>query len=92
MDSLTRALSRELGPRGIRVSSVNPDHTRTEGIAEIGGFSGDFGQKLVDGTPLGRIGEPPDIASAVVFLVSDEARWITGETLRVSGGAHGVGY
>lgn len=92
IDSLTQALARELGPKGIRVNAINPGHTNTEGIASIGGFSGDFGKMLVAGTPLGRLGEPADIAPAAVFLASDAAHWITGECIRVSGGAHGIGY
>ncbi|MCU5775278.1 glucose 1-dehydrogenase [Erwiniaceae bacterium BAC15a-03b] len=90
VDTLTFALARELGPRGIRVNSVLPGHTNTPGTD--GNFAGDLGEKLIAGTPLGRFGEPEDIAPVVVFLASDDAHWVTGESLRVSGGVRGVGY
>ncbi|MBP2170820.1 3-oxoacyl-[acyl-carrier protein] reductase [Erwinia toletana] len=90
VDTLTFALARELGPRGIRVNSVLPGHTNTPGTD--GNFAGELGEKLIAGTPLGRFGEPEDIAPVVVFLASDDAHWVTGESLRVSGGVRGVGY
>jgi len=90
VDTLTLALARELGPRGIRVNSILPGHTNTPGTH--GNFAGELGEKLIRGTPLGRFGEPEDIAPVVVFLASDDAHWVTGESLRVSGGVRGVGY
>lgn len=90
VDTLTFALARELGSRGIRVNSILPGHTNTPGTD--GNFSGDLGEKLLAGTPLGRFGEPEDISPLAVFLASDDAHWITGESIRASGGARGVGY
>jgi len=90
VDTLTFALARELGPRGIRVNSILPGHTNTPATA--GHFDGPLGEKIVDGTPLGRFGEPEDIAPLAVFLASDDAHWITGESVRASGGVRGVGY
>lgn len=90
VDTLTFALARELGPRHIRVNSILPGHTNTP--ATDGNFAGDFGQTLIAGTPLGRFGEPADIAPVAVFLASDDSHWVTGESLRASGGVRGVGY
>jgi 3-oxoacyl-[acyl-carrier protein] reductase len=90
VDTMTFALARELGPRGIRVNSILPGHTNTPATA--GNFDGEFGQKLIAGTPLGRFGEPEDIAPVAVFLASEAAHWVTGESLRVGGGVRGVGY
>lgn len=90
VDTLTFALARELGSRGIRVNSILPGHTNTPGTE--GNFAGELGEKLLVGTPLGRFGEPEDIAPAVVFLASEDAHWVTGESIRVSGGVRGVGY
>ncbi|MGY2331103.1 SDR family NAD(P)-dependent oxidoreductase [Pseudomonas sp. SDT2931_S440] len=90
VDTLTFALARELGPKGIRVNSILPGHTNTPATA--GNFAGEFGQQLIAGTPLGRFGEPDDIAPVAVFLASDDAHWVTGESIRVSGGVRGVGY
>ena len=86
LDSVTRVLAVELGPRHIRVNSVNPGATETEGANDFGVFDTEFGQRLLSDTPLGRFGQPRDIAPAVVFLASDAANWVTGETIRVSGG------
>ena len=90
VDTLTFALARELGSRDIRVNSILPGHTNTPGTD--GNFSGELGEKLLAGTPLGRFGEPEDIAPLAVFLASDDAHWITGESIRASGGVRGVGY
>lgn len=90
VDTLTLALARELGPRGIRVNSILPGHTNTPATA--GNFAGEFGEKLIAGTPLGRFGEPDDIAPLAVFLASADAHWVTGESIRASGGVRGVGY
>ena len=86
VDVITRVLAKELGPKNIRVNSINPGGVETEGFY-AGGFSGtDFEKQMVAQTPLGRMGQPRDIAPAVVFLASSDAAWITGETLRVAGG------
>lgn len=90
VDTLTFALARELGGRGIRVNSILPGHTNTPGTQ--GNFDGDLGAKLLAGTPLGRFGEPEDIAPLAVFLASDDSHWITGESIRAAGGVRGVGY
>ncbi|OLO06135.1 SDR family NAD(P)-dependent oxidoreductase [Salinicola socius] len=90
VDTLTFALARELGARGIRVNSILPGHTNTPGTD--GNFAGELGEKLVAGTPLGRLGEPEDVAPLAVFLASDDSRWVTGESIRASGGVRGVGY
>lgn len=90
VDTLTFALARELGPRGIRVNSILPGHTNTP--ATEGNFAGAFGEQLIAGTPLGRFGEPEDIAPLAVFLASDDSHWVTGESIRASGGVRGVGY
>jgi 3-oxoacyl-[acyl-carrier protein] reductase len=90
VDTMTFALARELGPRGVRVNSILPGHTNTP--ATDGNFAGEFGEKLIAGTPLGRFGEPEDIAPVAVFLASDDAHWVTGESIRAAGGVRGVGY
>jgi 3-oxoacyl-[acyl-carrier protein] reductase len=90
VDTLTFALARELGSRKIRVNSILPGHTNTPATA--GNFAGEFGEKLIAGTPLGRFGEPEDVAPLAVFLASEDAHWITGESIRASGGVRGVGY
>jgi len=86
LDSVTRVLAFKLGARNIRVNSVNPGVTETEGAHDIGVFSSDLGQQLLANTPLGRFGQPRDIAPAVVFLASEAAHSVTGESIRVSGG------
>jgi 3-oxoacyl-[acyl-carrier protein] reductase len=88
VDAVTRVLAKELGPRKIRVNSINPGVIETEGT-HAGGFIGtDFEKQLVVRTPLGRTGQSDDIAPVAVFLASDESRWVTGDTLAVSGGLH----
>lgn len=86
IDGITRVLAKELGPRKIRVNSVSPGIVETEGTHAGGFIGGDFERQVVQQTPLGRVGHPDDIARVVVFLASDDARWVTGETLTVSGG------
>ena len=86
VDAITRTLAKELGPRNIRVNAVNPGMVETEGVVAAGFNEGEFRQGVEAQTPLGRIGQPPDIAPAVVFLASSDSAWITGETLRVAGG------
>ena len=86
VDAVTRVLAKELGPRKIRVNSINPGVVETEGTHAAGVIGGDFEKQLVGLTPLGRIGRPDDITPVAVFLASDESRWVTGDTLVVSGG------
>lgn len=86
VDAVTHSLAKELGPRKIRVNSINPGMVETEGVRSAGISSSDFRTKTEEQTPLGRIGQPEDVAPAAVFLASDEANWITGETLTISGG------
>jgi 3-oxoacyl-[acyl-carrier protein] reductase len=86
MDSITRVLSRELGPRKIRVNSINPGVTETEGALQTEFFGSEQERQMVSNTPLGRFAKPEDIAPTVVFLASEESAWITGESIRVSGG------
>ncbi|RDJ99650.1 glucose 1-dehydrogenase [Paraburkholderia lacunae] len=87
VDGITGVLARELGPRKIRVNSVNPGMVATEGTHSAGFVGSDFETWAVSQTPLGRIGQPDDIAGVAVFLASDDARWITGESLLAAGGA-----
>lgn len=86
VDSITRSLSQELGPRNIRVNSVNPGMVDTEGYRSAGIHESEFKTQVEAQTPLGRIGQPDDIAPIVSFLASDDASWITGELFFVSGG------
>jgi 3-oxoacyl-[acyl-carrier protein] reductase len=88
VDAVTKSLSKELGPQKIRVNSINPGMVNTEGVRSAGIDESDFRKEVEAKTPLGRIGEPQDIAPAAVFLASDDASWITGETLFISGGTH----
>ena len=89
VDIITKVLGKELGPKKIRVNSVNPGLVETEGVHSKGFNEGDFRKQVEAQTPLGRIGQPEDISPAVVFLASDDASWITGETLFISGGFRG---
>jgi 3-oxoacyl-[acyl-carrier protein] reductase len=86
VDAVTRSLAKELGPRKIRVNSINPGMVETEGTHSAGITESDFRKQTEATTPLGRIGQPQDIAPAVVFLASSDASWITGETLYITGG------
>lgn len=88
VDALTRSLASELGPRKIRVNSINPGMVQTEGTQSGGFLESDFRKEIETKTPLNRIGLPQDIAPAVMFLASDDASWITGESLFISGGHH----
>jgi 3-oxoacyl-[acyl-carrier protein] reductase len=85
-DAITRTLAKELGPRKIRVNSINPGMVITEGVVSAGFDQGDFRKGFESQTPLGRIGQPDDIAPAAVFFASDDSKWITGETLIIAGG------
>lgn len=87
VDTITKALAKELGGRHIRVNAINPGFVVTEGTHTAGIVGSDFEKGAVASTPLGRAGQPEDIAPPVSFLASDDARWITGETIFVSGGA-----
>ncbi len=87
LDTITKSLAKELGPRKIRVNAINPGFIVTEGTHTAGLAGGDFEKDAVARTPLGRVGHPEDIALPVAFLASEDARWITGETIFVSGGA-----
>ena len=86
VDAITRVLAKELGPRRIRVNSINPGTVETEGYETIGMPGSEFEKQAVAQTPLGRVGQPRDIAPVAVFLASSDGAWITGETLRVAGG------
>ena len=87
VDVITRTLAQELGPRNIRVNSLSPGLVETEGT-RAGGFSeGEFKSYAISRTPLGRVGQPDDIAKVAVFLASDDSAWMTGEVLPVGGGA-----
>jgi len=86
VDAVTRSLSKELGARKIRVNAVNPGMIETEGFHAAGIAESDMRKQIEAQTPLGRIGQPQDIAPAVVFFASDDASWITGEALYISGG------
>jgi 3-oxoacyl-[acyl-carrier protein] reductase len=88
VDAVTKSLAKELGPRRIRVNAINPGMVETEGVHAAGFSNGDFRKQIEAQTPLGRIGQPEDIAPAAVFLASSDAAWITGETLVISGGLH----
>lgn len=86
VDTLTKALANELGPRNIRVNAINPGVVETEGVHAAGVIGSDFEKQAVAQTPLGRIGQPSDVAPATVFLASSDSSWITGESLIISGG------
>jgi 3-oxoacyl-[acyl-carrier protein] reductase len=87
VDSLAVSLSQELGPRKIRVNSLNPGMVETEGLHAVGFAESDFRKHVEATTPLGRIAKPEDIATAAVFFASEDAGWVTGQTLILSGGA-----
>jgi 3-oxoacyl-[acyl-carrier protein] reductase len=87
VDAITVTLSRELGHRNIRVNTVAPGHTETEGVARLGLKGGDVSAAFAKETPLGsRVADADDIAPAVAFLASDDAAWLTGERISASGG------
>ena len=86
VDAVTRSLAKELGGKKIRVNAVNPGMVETEGAHSQGIIGGDFRTQVEAQTPLGRIGQPIDIAPAVVYLASDDSNWVTGETLHIGGG------
>jgi 3-oxoacyl-[acyl-carrier protein] reductase len=86
VDAITRTLAKELGPRKIRVNSINPGMVITEGTIAGGYTEGDMRKTFESQTPLGRIGQPEDIGPAAVFFASDDSAWITGEMLVIAGG------
>ncbi len=86
VDAITGVLANELGPRMIRVNSVNPGVVETEGTVAGGFIGSDFEKFAISQTPFGRTGQPDDIADIIVFLASDASRWLTGEHLLASGG------
>jgi 3-oxoacyl-[acyl-carrier protein] reductase len=86
IDTVTKSLAKELGPRNIRVNSLSPGMVETEGYRAAGIAESDFRKQVESETPLGRIGQPQDIAPVAVFLASEDSGWITGQVLAVSGG------
>jgi 3-oxoacyl-[acyl-carrier protein] reductase len=86
VDAITRSLAAELGPRKIRVNAISPGMVETEGVHSTGIAASDFRKQIEATTPLGRIGQPNDIAPAAVYLASSDSSWVTGETLVISGG------
>ena len=86
LDAITSVLSKELAPRKIRVNAINPGYTETEGTRSAGITGSDMEKQFVAMTPLGRAGQPDDIADIATFLASDDARWLTGDHLSASGG------
>jgi 3-oxoacyl-[acyl-carrier protein] reductase len=87
VDSITVSLSRELGAKKIRVNSLNPGMVETEGVHAAGFIGSDFQKQTEAETPLGRIGQPGDIASIAAFLASDDSYWVSGQAIKASGGA-----
>jgi 3-oxoacyl-[acyl-carrier protein] reductase len=86
VDSITRVLGQELGPRNIRVNAIAPGGVETEGVHRIGVIGSDLEKQMVAETPLGRLGQPDDIARVAVFLASEDSAWLTGERITASGG------
>ncbi|MFT8655144.1 MAG: glucose 1-dehydrogenase [Acetobacter papayae] len=86
VDAITGSLARELGPRNIRVNAINPGLIETEGTKTANVVGSEMEQFIISQTPLARVGQVQDIAPLAVFLASDDARWLTGETLIASGG------
>ena len=86
VDAITHVLAKELGPKKIRVNSINPGMVETEGTHTAGFIGSDFHAEAERTAPLGRIGQPDDIALVAVFLASEDSRWLTGETVSAGGG------
>ena len=86
VDAVTKSLAKELGPKKIRVNSINPGMVETEGVHAAGFLETEFPKQVVAQTPLGRIGQPQDIATVAAFFASEDSGWVTGETLLISGG------
>ncbi len=87
VDAITGVLSKELGPRNIRVNAINPGGTITEGLVSMGVPGSDFEKQMIASTPLGRLGTPADMGAIAVFLASQDSGWISGETIRAAGGS-----
>lgn len=83
MNGITTSLARELGPRGIRINAIAPGPTETSALQKT---AGEYAQQMIKTMPLARLGQPQDMADAVLFLLSDQASWITGHILNVDGG------
>jgi 3-oxoacyl-[acyl-carrier protein] reductase len=86
VNSITRSLAKELGPKKIRVNALNPGPVETEGLDAAGVAGSPWAKQMLENTPLGRLGHPDDIASVAAFLASDEARWVTGSLIDAAGG------
>jgi 3-oxoacyl-[acyl-carrier protein] reductase len=86
LDSITRGLAKELGGRKIRVNTIAPGGVETEGTVTAGIIGSDFQKQMIASTPLGRFGQPDDIARVAVFLASEDSAWLTGERISASGG------
>ena len=86
VDAITGVLAKELGPKKIRVNSINPGVVQTEGAQSVGFTGSDDEKELLSRTPLGRPGQPADIAPVAVFLASEDSEWLTGDILLASGG------
>ena len=86
VDAITGVLAKELGPRKIRVNSISPGMIETEGLHAVGFVGSDFQKMVETQAPLGRMGQPDDIAPTAVYLASSDSKYMTGETLLVSGG------
>jgi 3-oxoacyl-[acyl-carrier protein] reductase len=86
VDAITQVLAKELGPKKIRVNSINPGMVETEGVHAAGFIGSDFEKNTVAQTPLGRVGQPEDIATIATFLASDDSKWLTGELVKAGGG------
>lgn len=90
LDTVTNVLANELAPRNIRVNTLAPGGVETEGAHQAGVIGSDFEKQIVAATPLGRLGQPQDIAKVALFLASEDSAWITGERITVSGGLKGL--
>jgi len=86
VDTITRGLALELAPRNIRVNTIAPGGVETEGSHRLGMVGSDFEKQIIANTPLGRLGQPDDIAKVAEFLASDDSQWLTGERISASGG------
>jgi 3-oxoacyl-[acyl-carrier protein] reductase len=86
LDQVTRNHAVELAPRKIRVNTIAPGGVETEGTHRAGIIGSDMETQMIAGTPLGRLGQPDDVADVAVFLASDASRWVTGDRIRVAGG------
>jgi len=89
VNTITGSLSKELGPKKIRVNALNPGLIETEGTHDAGFIGSEFANQAAAQTPLGRIGQPGDIATVAAFLASDDSSWLSGQTVYASGGYTG---